>query len=66
MLVLSRKQGEKIVINKGQIVIEILPRRNGSVRLGITAPTEVDIDRLEIYLKKQADRELQDANNKTL
>ncbi|MGQ3892048.1 carbon storage regulator [Legionella sp. CNM-4043-24] len=66
MLVLTRKQGEKVMINNGEIIIEILPRRSGSVRLGITAPAHVDVDRLEIFLKKKAERQLQETNGNAL
>lgn len=46
MLVLSRRSEEEIVID-GQIRIKVLSNSRGKVRLGITAPEEVQIQRSE-------------------
>ena len=53
MLVLSRRIGEEILIDKGQIKIKILYMRNGSVAVGIQAPNQIDVDRKEIFLRKR-------------
>ena len=53
MLVLSRRIGEEIMIDKGQIKIKILYFRNGSVAVGIQAPNRIDVDRKEIFFRKQ-------------
>lgn len=54
MLVLTRRVGEQIFIDKGQIQIKVLFVRNGNIALGIQAPSDVDVDREEIYyLKKE-------------
>ncbi|MEW4569264.1 carbon storage regulator [Tautonia sp. JC769] len=56
MLVLSRRLDESILIGD-DIVITVVDIRDGKVRLGITAPVEVDVDRQEIrQLKDQAKR----------
>ncbi len=47
MLVLSRKQGERIVIG-GNIVITVISGGSDRVRLGISAPPHVAIHREEI------------------
>lgn len=47
MLILSRKQGEAILVDGG-IRIVVLATDNGGVRLGIEAPSEVGIVREEI------------------
>lgn len=52
MLVLTRRVGEEILIDKGQIQIKILYVRKGHIAVGIQAPSHVDVDRKEIYLKK--------------
>ena len=55
MLVLSRKVGEKIVIG-GNIVITVLefpPGGHGKIRLGIEAPREVSVHRLEVQERLQ-------------
>jgi len=49
MLVLSRKCGEEIVIGSS-ITIRVTQCENGRVRLGIDAPTHVQIARGEIVL----------------
>jgi carbon storage regulator len=57
MLVLSRKKGESIVIND-EIEITILGVEGENVRLGISAPKNVEIFRKEIYLLiQEANRE---------
>lgn len=48
MLVLSRKINEKIVIGE-QIEITVVSVSGDTVRLGISAPSEVKILRKEVY-----------------
>ena len=62
MLVLSRRIGEEIVID-GDIRVAIVAVEGQRVRLGITAPPYVPIDRKEIHDKRaesgcQADLEI--------
>jgi carbon storage regulator len=47
MLVLTRKPGEKIVIDGG-IVVTVLEVRGNKVRLGIDAPEDVSVHRGEV------------------
>jgi carbon storage regulator len=47
MLVLSRKQGQRIQIG-GSVVLTVLESRNGQVRLGFEAPEGVTILRDEV------------------
>ena len=47
MLVLSRKQGEEVVIGDN-IRLTVLAIRGSRVRLGFTAPTDVSIHRKEL------------------
>lgn len=54
MLVLTRRVGEQILINKGQIQIKVLYVRKGHIAIGINAPSNIEVDREEIYLRKQA------------
>lgn len=54
MLVLARKEGEKVNIG-GEIEITIVEISNGKVRLGITAPREVPVHRHEIFERIHAD-----------
>ena len=50
MLVLSRKQGEAIVVGD-TITITILAVDGGRVKLGVVAPAEVPVHREEIHQK---------------
>jgi len=52
MLVLTRRQGEKIIIN-GNITVLIVEISPTNVRLGIEAPKEMSVDREEIYNDKR-------------
>lgn len=57
MLVLSRQVNERIIIGSGKdaIVISVVDLRGSAadgsakVRLGITAPSDVPVHRLEVY-----------------
>lgn len=48
MLVLSRKEGESIVIGD-EIVVTVLEVRSGQIRIGIDAPRELQVHRKEVY-----------------
>jgi carbon storage regulator len=51
MLVLTRRIGEEIVIG-GDIRIRITAISSGKVRLGVTAPPSVRVDRAEIHQRR--------------
>lgn len=48
MLVLTRKVGEEIVID-GHIRVTVVALKGGRVRIGVTAPPEVRVDREEVH-----------------
>jgi len=48
MLILTRKLSESIVID-GRIVVTVMQVDRGSVKLGVDAPPEVAIHRLEVH-----------------
>ncbi len=50
MLILTRKENEEIKIGP-DIVIKVISTSEGQVKLGITAPANVEILRAEIYEK---------------
>jgi carbon storage regulator len=53
MLVLSRRQGQKIVIGN-EIVIEVVAVSQDSVRLGISAPSSTSVHRFEVFAEIEA------------
>jgi carbon storage regulator len=55
MLVLSRKQGERIVIGDN-IVITVVSLEYGKVRLGIEAPREIKVWREEMLDRPKEDK----------
>jgi carbon storage regulator len=52
MLVLSRKCGETIVIDD-RIRVTVETVQGGRVRLSIEAPSDVEVDREEIWMRKR-------------
>lgn len=52
MLVLSRRVSESLRIGGG-VTVTILGIKGNQIRIGITAPKNTEVDREEIYLKKQ-------------
>ncbi|MGQ8873588.1 carbon storage regulator CsrA [Paenibacillus amylolyticus] len=57
MLVLSRKKGESIII-QDNIEVTILAVEGDTVRIGISAPKQIDIFRKEVYASiQEANRE---------
>lgn len=53
MLVLTRKLGEKVLIDS-EIEISVLEIRGGKVRLGFKAPGDVSIRRFELDLRSES------------
>jgi len=51
MLVLSRKIGERILVPHCEVVVTVLAVEGNRVRLGISAPDEVDVYREEVWQK---------------
>lgn len=51
MLVLRRKEKERIIINEGQIVITVTSIDRNTVRLGFECDKSIDIMREELFIK---------------
>ena len=49
MLVLSRKEGEEIVIPALDVTIRLLEIRGDKARIGIEAPQHIAVHRLEVW-----------------
>jgi len=60
MLILTRKVGERLVIDD-ETVITVLGARGNQIRIGIEAPKHVSIHREEIYnrIKKESDDQVE-------
>lgn len=56
MLVLTRREGEKVMIGE-DVSIVVLGIRGNQIRLGVTAPLNVAVHREEIYerIKRESD-----------
>lgn len=52
MLILSRKSGESIVID-GRIHLKVVRVEGDVVKIGIEAPSDVPVHRLEVYTEIQ-------------
>jgi carbon storage regulator len=56
-LVLTRAPNQKIMIGRaGEIIITVVSVRGDKVRLHVAAPSDVPVDREEIWLDKQGRR----------
>ena len=55
MLVLTRRVGEEIVVDK-QIRVIVLDVRGDRIRLGIAAPASVRVDRQEVHERRWVER----------
>ena len=65
MLILTRRMGEKLIIGD-DIMVSILGRKGGQIRVGIEAPREVAVHREEIFRrikKNEADRKKLEATD---
>ena len=60
MLVLSRKVGDRLIIN-GNIIVEVTKIQGNRVHLGIVAPHEVKILRGELVPKKDDESSIEAA-----
>jgi carbon storage regulator len=52
MLVLSRRVGEEIVIN-GNIRVAVVAVKGDRIRIGIDAPKNVEVDRSEVFARRE-------------
>ena len=56
MLLLTRKPGEKLIINDN-ITVTVLSVKGNQIRIGIEAPRDVKVHREEIYKRIVKERE---------
>ena len=63
MLILTRRVGETLIIND-DVKITVLGVRGHQVRIGVDAPKDVSVHRLEIYQRIHAQPSDDDQDNK--
>jgi len=56
MLVLTRSVGERLIINNGEIQLNVLEVKGNQVRIGVDAPKNVTIHREEIFNRIQTEK----------
>ena len=56
MLVLSRKLGERIMVPHCELTVTVVAIDGNTVKLGITAPSEVGVYREELWRKVYAEK----------
>jgi carbon storage regulator len=58
MLVISRRVLETLIIGDGpeQIVVKVLGVHGNQVRVGVTAPKHISVDRAEVRARKDAEK----------
>lgn len=62
MLVLSRDKGESVMVGDN-VKITVLEIRGNKVRLGIEAPREVSVNRMEVYEAIKRERQSREKGN---
>ena len=55
MLILTRREGEKIMIGH-DIEVVLVEIRGSQIKIGIKAPPDITVDREEIYFRKRAEK----------
>lgn len=64
MLVLTRNEGQRLIIGDKEMIITVLGISKSQVRIGINAPKHVVVHREEIYEKIKAQDKTENRGNK--
>ncbi|MDR0382562.1 MAG: carbon storage regulator CsrA [Spirochaetaceae bacterium] len=65
MLILTRKNGEKIIIGDG-ITVSVIEARGGEARIGVDAPKTVKVYREEVFEAIKAENQAAAASKTSL
>ena len=63
MLVLTRNEGQRLIIGDKEMIITVLGISKNQVRIGINAPKHVVVHREEIYEKIKAQDKTENRGN---
>lgn len=58
MLVLTRKAGQQIFMDKGRIQMKVIKVEDGVISIGIDAPLHIDIAREEVFSQNLSQEKL--------
>jgi carbon storage regulator len=60
MLILTRRPEESLQIGP-DVEVKVLRIKGGQVVIGVTAPKSIEVDRTEVFLRKQAEQRCAEA-----
>lgn len=63
MLIVTRKFGQSLIIGDQQVKVTVLGIKQNQVKIGVTAPKSIPVDREEIFFKKQIKKSQQVEGN---
>ena len=62
MLILTRRVGETLMVGD-DVTVTVLGVKGNQVRIGVNAPKEISVHRVEIYMRIQAEKNVQLASH---